>query len=373
MVEEGGEVTGGDNLLLKKEGDEAVAYADWEAKPEEQQEAVLHGGAPEPEAKPEDKQDPGDRREPPPARGEPLLPQKGPEADVATGGGTGCGCVLSHALLPFRMSGYDVALGTSGSALRVSRVLCVGFMRVPRDLRRALHVSRVLPNGRRRLRVKMMKNGTRMRYSGDRLRSQQGRLLRGTHWASDHTHHRYNSTGSDDFIHKEWEGEWEEGAQNAADTRIVSGDKFRDNVHNAPSVIAHQGPAEGQRGGGGNRRGTVGSGQWAEQPSGVLVPATVCIVEQVATALRGPAWLGAQATQQPISSINNSLLCASPQRGRPALPGGVRLSGAVVGWEAVHMVAGKAGVGAAGPRGGQRVAAAAGEEEWKERRKVKGR
>ena len=52
---------------------------------------------------------------------------------------------------------------------------------------------------------------------------------------------------------------------------------------------------------------------------------------------------------------------------------GVGLRGAVVTWEAVHAVAGKAGVGAAGPRGGQRAAAAAGEEEWKERRKVKGR
>ena len=100
-----------------------------------------HGGAPEPEAKPVDKQQPADPRKPPPARGEPLLTQKGPEADVATGGGTGCGCVPSHALLPFRMSGSDVALGTSGSAVRVLRVLRVGFMRVPGDLRRGLHVS----------------------------------------------------------------------------------------------------------------------------------------------------------------------------------------------------------------------------------------
>ena len=51
--------------------------------------------------------------------------------------------------------------------------------------------------------------------------------------------------------------------QNAADTRIVPGDKFRDSVQNALSVSADQGPAQGQRGGGGNRRGTVGSGQWA--------------------------------------------------------------------------------------------------------------
>ena len=98
-----------------------------------------------------------------------------------------------------------------------------------------------------------------MRYSGDRQRSQQGRLLRGTHLAADHTHNGYNRTGSDDFIDKEWE--WED-VQDAADTRIVPGDNFRDSVQNAPSVSAHQGPAEGQRGGGGNRRGTVDSGQW---------------------------------------------------------------------------------------------------------------
>ena len=55
------------------------------------------------------------------------------------------------------------------------------------------------------------------------------------------------------------------------------------------------------------------------------------------------------------------------------MAGGVGLSGAVVTWEAVHCVAVKAGVGAAGPRGGQRGAAAAREEEWKEKRKVKGR
>ena len=266
VVDEGGEV----DVPLQKAEDEAVPYGgapEPEAKPEEkleeEQEAVPYGGAPEPEAKPEDKQEPADPREPPPARGEPLLTQKGPEADVATGGGTGCGCVLSHALLPFRMSGSDVALGTSGSALRVSCVLRVRFMGVPGDLRRGLHVSRVLQNGRLRLRVKMTKNGTRMRYSGDRQRSQQGRLLHGMHWAADYTHNRYNSTCNDDFIDKEWQWEWEEDVQNAADTCIVSGDKFKDSVQNAPSVSADQGPAEGQCGGGGNRRGTVDGGQWA--------------------------------------------------------------------------------------------------------------
>ena len=73
--------------------------------------------------------------------------------------------------------------------------------------------------------------------------------------------------------------------QNADDTRIVSGDKFRDNVHNALNVSADQGPTEGQRGGGRNRKGPVGSGQWAAHTSGVLVPAAVCIVERVAAAL----------------------------------------------------------------------------------------
>ena len=247
VVDEGGEVTGRDNLPLKKEEDEAAAYP----------------GTQEPEAKPEQKQAPADSREPPPARGEPLLTQKDPEADVATGGGTGCGCVPSRALLPFRMSGSDLALGTGGSALRVLRVLRVGFVHVPGDLRRGLHVSRVLQNGRLRLRMKMTKNGTRMRYLGDRQHSQQGRLLHGTHWAADHTHNRYNSTGSDDFIDKEWEWEWEEDVQNAADTRIVSGDKFRDSVQSAPSVIADQGPAEGQCGGRGSTSRTLGSGQWA--------------------------------------------------------------------------------------------------------------
>ena len=120
-----------------------------------------------PEAKPEDKQQPADPREPPPARGELLLTQKGPEADAATGGGTGCGCVPSHALSPFRMSGSDVALGTGGSALRVLRVVRVGFMRVPGDIRRGLHVSRVLQNGRLRRRMQMTRIGTRTRYSGD--------------------------------------------------------------------------------------------------------------------------------------------------------------------------------------------------------------
>ena len=46
-------------------------------KPEEEQEAVPHGGAPEPEAKLEDNQQPADPREPPPARGDTLLTQKG--------------------------------------------------------------------------------------------------------------------------------------------------------------------------------------------------------------------------------------------------------------------------------------------------------
>ena len=194
MVDKGGEV---DVPLKKVQEDEAVPYggppepeAKPEEKPEEEQDAVAQGGAPEPEAKPEDKQQPADPREPPPARGEPLLTQKGPEADVATCGETGCGCVLSHALLPFRMSGSEVALGTTGSALRVLRVVRVGFMCVPGDLRRGLHVSRVPHNERLRLCMKMTKNGTRMRYSGDRQRSQEGRLLRGTHWAAHHTHNR---------------------------------------------------------------------------------------------------------------------------------------------------------------------------------------
>ena len=134
---------------------------------------------------------------------------------MATGGGTGCGCVLSHLLFPFRISGSDVALGTSGGALRVSRFLRFGFMRVPGDLRRGLHVSRVLQNGRMRLRLKMTKNGTRMWYSGDRQRSQQGRLLRWTHWAADHTHNPCKSTSSDDFIDKEREWGWEQDVQNA--------------------------------------------------------------------------------------------------------------------------------------------------------------
>ena len=193
-----------------------------------------------PEAKPEDKQHPVDTREPPPARGERLLTQKGPEADAATGGGTGCGCVPSHALSPFRMSGSDVALGTGGSALRGLHVLRVGFMRVPGDIRRGLHVSRVLQNGRLRWRMKMTRNGTRTRYSGDRQRSQQGRLLRGTHSTADHTHNQYNSTGRDDYVDKGWE--WED-LQNVADTRTVPRDKFKDSVQNAPGVNADQGPA----------------------------------------------------------------------------------------------------------------------------------
>ena len=68
VVDEVGEVNGGDNLPVKKEEDEAVACADPEAKPEDEQEAVPYRGAPEPEAKPEDKQEPADPREPPPAR-----------------------------------------------------------------------------------------------------------------------------------------------------------------------------------------------------------------------------------------------------------------------------------------------------------------
>ena len=225
---------------------------------QEEDEAEPSGGAPEPqpkleekmvqeaeqealpEAKPEDKQQPADTGEPPLARGEPLLTQKGPEADAATGGGTGCGCVPSHALSPFRMSGSDVALRTGGSALRVLGVLRVGFMRVPGDIQRGLHVSGVLQNGRLRCRMKMTRNGTRTQYSGDRQRSQQERLRRGTHCAADHTHNRYNNTGRDDFVDKEWE--WED-VQNVANTHTVPGDKIRDSVQNAPGVNADQGPA----------------------------------------------------------------------------------------------------------------------------------
>ena len=237
-VDEGGEI----DFLLKKEEDEADPSGGAPEPQPKLEEKVVQEAEQEalPEAKPEDKQQPADPREPPPARGEPLLTQKGPEADAATGGGTGCGCVPSHALSPFRMSGSDVALGTGGSALRVLRVLRVGFMRVPGHIRRGLHVSRVLQNGRLRCRMKMTRNGTRTRYSGDRQRSQQGRLLRGTHCAADHTHNRYNSTGRDDFVDKEWE--WED-VQNVADTRTVPGDKFRDSVQNAPGVNADQGPA----------------------------------------------------------------------------------------------------------------------------------
>ena len=165
-VDEGGEI----DFPLKKEEDEAEPFGGApEPEPKLEEKVVQEA---EQEAKPEDKQQPADTCEPPPSRGEPLLTQKGPEADVATGGGTGCGCVPSHALSPFRMSGSDVALGTGGSALRVLRV---GFMRVPGDIRRGLHVSRVLQNGRLRCRMKMTRNGTRTRYSGDRQRSQQGR------------------------------------------------------------------------------------------------------------------------------------------------------------------------------------------------------
>ena len=164
-VDEGGEL----DFLLKKEEDEAepsggAPEPTTQAKPEEKPEAVQEAEQEaEPEAKPEDKQQPADPREPPPFRAEPLLTQKGPEAGLATGGGTGCGCVPSHALLAFRMSGCDVALGTGGNALRVLRVLRGGFMRVPRGLRRGLHVFRVLETGCLRLRMKMMKNGTRTR------------------------------------------------------------------------------------------------------------------------------------------------------------------------------------------------------------------
>ena len=188
--------------------------------------------------------------------------------------------VLSHLLFPFFMSGSDVALRTHGSALRVSCVLRVGFLRVPGNLRCGLHVSRVLQNGRLRLRLKMTNNGTRILYSADRQRSQQGRLLCGTQWAADHTHNPCNSTGSDDFI------DIGSGSRTCK-TRptSASGDKFRDSVRNAPSVSADRGPAEGQLGGGGNRRGTVGSGQWAAHTIDVLVPAAVCIVERVAAAL----------------------------------------------------------------------------------------
>ena len=87
---------GGVDFPIKQEEDEAEPLGgapEPEAKPEEnpveEQEAVPHGGAPEPEAKPQDKQQPADPCEPPPARGGPLLTQKGPEADVATGDGTG--------------------------------------------------------------------------------------------------------------------------------------------------------------------------------------------------------------------------------------------------------------------------------------------
>ena len=164
-VDEGGEL----DFPLKKEEDEAepsggAPEPSTEAKPGEKPEAVQEAEQEaEPEAKTEDKEQPAHPREPPPARGEPLLTQKGPEAGAAAGGGTECGCVPSHALLPFRMSGSHVALGTGGSALRVLRVLRGGFMRVPGGLRRGLHVCRVLENGRLRLRMKMMKNGTRTR------------------------------------------------------------------------------------------------------------------------------------------------------------------------------------------------------------------
>ena len=144
----GGEI----DFPLKKEEHEAEPSGgapEPEAKVEEKPEVVQESEEEAlPEAKPEDKKQPAHPREPPPARGERLLTQKGPEADAATGGVTGCGCVPSHALSPFRMSGSDMALGTGGSALHVLRVLRVGFMRVPGDIRRGLHVSRVVQKGR---------------------------------------------------------------------------------------------------------------------------------------------------------------------------------------------------------------------------------
>ena len=167
----------------------------------------------------------------------------------------------------------------------------------------------------------MTKNGTRMRYSGDKQQTQQGRLTRGTHWAADHTHNRYNITGSDDFIDKEWE--WED-VQNAADTRIVSRYKLRDIVQNAPSVSADEGPAEGQRGGGGNRRGTVDSGQWAVGSAHQRCGGTRCSVHCGAPSCRAvrPCLFGGPGRTTTISSINNPLLCASPsEEGRPSRDG----------------------------------------------------
>ena len=105
--------------------------------------------------------------------------------------------------------------------------------------------------------MKMTKNGTRMRYSGDRQRRQQGRLLRGTHWAADHTHNRYNSTGTDDFIDKEWE--WED-VQKAADTRIVPGTSLETACRTRPaSVRTRDQPRTAWRG----RKQKGDSGQWA--------------------------------------------------------------------------------------------------------------
>ena len=324
-VDEGGEI----DFPLKKEEDEAEPSGGAPEPESKLEEKVVQEAEQEalPEAKPEDKQQPADPRKPPPARGEPLLTQKGPEANAATGGGTGCGCVPSHALSPFRTSGSDVALGRGSSALRVLRVLRVGFMRVPGDIQRGLHVSRVLQNGRLRCRMKMTRNGTRTRYSGDKQRSEQGRLLRGTHCAADHTHNRYNSTGRDDFVDKEWECE---DVQNVADTK-PKGD----------------------------------SGQWAIG-SGQRTPA-VCWYPLQCALWSGwlprcealPGW-GPRPHNNPSPPSTTPCCAHPPQRGRPALAGGVGLSGAVVTWEAVHAVVGKAAVGAAGPRGGRRAAAAAG-------------
>ena len=78
-----------------------------------------------------------------------------------------------------------------------------------------------------------------------------------------------------------------------------------------------------------------------------------------------PGW-GPRPHNNPSPPSTTPCCAHPPQRGRPALAGGVGLSGAVVTWEAVHAVVGKAGVGAAGPRGGRRRQRQRGEEEWKE-------
>ena len=311
----------------------------------------------------------------PQVSGEPT--KKGPEADVATGGGTGCGCVPSRALLPFRMSGSDVALGTSGSALHDLRVLRVRFMRVPGDLRRGLQVCRVLQNGRLRLRMKMTKNGTRTRCSGDRQHNQQGRLLRGSHCAAHHPHHRYDGIGSDDLFDKEWE--WED-VQNAADTRIFPGDKFRDNVQNTPSVSVDQGPGQGQRGGGGNKRGTVDSEQWAAGSTHQRCAGTRCSVHCGAggcCAVR-PCLVGGpgrttthlQHQQPPVVRIPAAKTAGPRGWGGAEWCGGYLGSGACCGGQGPCWGSGPkrrtaGGSGSGGRRNGRR--------EWKERRKGEGR